>query len=202
MEYINGKLTGTLDVAAFSRWLQEYREVVVDLGTGDGRFVRHLALACPERLVIGLDACRENLRETSRKALPNALYLLGNAEVLPPELNDIANLVTINFPWGSLLAGLLEPHSEVIAGLVRLAKPGAWLEIRLNSSALREAGWSLAEGGAKLQRALGAAGFRVEQVLKLDAQALRTCPTTWAKRMAYGRDPYALYLKALCPGQA
>jgi 16S rRNA (adenine(1408)-N(1))-methyltransferase len=175
------------------------REVLVDLGTGDGSYVQHLALANPNGFFIGLDACRENLQKVSRQPRPNALYLIANAEALPAELAGIATAITINFPWGSLLGGLLEPQSEVIKGLQQLARPEANIEIRLNSSALQQAGWTLAEGGLQVQRSLSEAGFEVKPLQIMDAAALRKYPTAWAKRMGYGRDPHALYLRASWP---
>lgn len=199
MEYIQGKQTLSLDASGLSARVAGYREVLVDLGTGDGSYIQQLALACPAGFFIGLDACRENLQKVSRQPRPNTLYLIANAEALPPELAGLASAITINFPWGSLLTGLLDPHSEVIKGLQRLARPGASLEVRLNSSALQQAGWTLAEGGLQVQRSLTVAGFEVKPAQKLDAAMLRKYPTTWAKRMGYGRDPHALYLQARWP---
>ena len=199
MEFIQGKQTLSLDASSLLARLAGYREVLVDLGTGDGSYVQHLAQACPAGFFIGLDACRENLQKVSRQPRPNTLYLIANAEVLPPELAGIATAITINFPWGSLLTGLLTADSAVIKGLQRLARPGARIEIRLNSSALHQAGWTLAEGGLQAQRSLGQAGFEVTPPQKLDAVALKKYPTTWAKRMAYGRDPHGFYLQARWP---
>lgn len=200
MEYIKGKHCGTLETTAFSAGLQAYREVAVDLGTGDGRYVRQLARQHLQTLVIGLDACRENLIEVSRKSPPNALFLIANAAQLPPELNGVADTITINFPWGSLLEGLLEPGTGVIEGLRRLAKPGAGLEIRLNQSAMQTTGHTLTQGGLKVRQSLREAGFAVQPLQPLQAQELRACPTTWARRLAYGREPFGLYLRAICPG--
>jgi 16S rRNA (adenine(1408)-N(1))-methyltransferase len=86
--------------------------------------------------VIGIDTCRENLHQVSRKALPNALYVIANAEALPVELSGLASHIAVNFPWGSLLTGLFTDGSKVIANLRKIARPGASLEIVLNSSAL------------------------------------------------------------------
>lgn len=200
MEYTHGKQTFTMDSATFTARLHGYQEVVVDIGTGDGRYVQHIAQYYPARFVIGIDACRENLYHVSRKSLPNALYLIANAEALPAELSSLATSITINFPWGSLLTGLLHRGSNVIDGLRRIAQPGTRLEIRLNSSALLKEGWSLERGGAMIQQALQLSGFDVKPPDRLDAKALRNYPTTWAKRLGYGRDPLALCLRAVYPG--
>ena len=146
--------------------------------------------------VIGIDACRENLRASSRRAPDNALFLIANALALPPDLADIATHLTVNFPWGTLLTGLLDGDAGLLSGLARFARPGATLELRLNGDALAEAGWSLDAGGARVRQTLRAAGFSPGVAAILGAAELRALPTTWAHRLAFGRDPRALYLAA------
>src|SRR5262245_46894690 len=82
MECIQGRSALQLDALTLARRLDGYRDILVDLGTGDGQFVRHMAEACPARFAIGIDACRENLRLASRRAPPNALYLIASAQDL------------------------------------------------------------------------------------------------------------------------
>ena len=103
--------------------------LLLDLGAGDGRFVAQMARAYPDSLAIGIDACRENLIEQSRRAPENAMFLVANALTLPEELTEHRHRLTINFPWGSLLMGLLDDPAfcERLASLVR---PGATLELR------------------------------------------------------------------------
>ena len=143
-----------------------------------------------------MDACRENLRKASRKAPGNVLYVIANALALPGELGGMASKVTINFPWGSLLTGLLDGDPMLLEGLFAIARPGAVLEVRLNGEALREAGYTLESGGARVRQALHEGGFDVGDPVRLDARELRQCHTTWAKRLAYGRDPRAVCLRA------
>ena len=107
MEGICGKRGLVIDRAALLSRLGEFREVAIDLGTGDGRYVRQIAHTTPGQFAIGIDTCRENLRELSRCAPDNALYLIADALALPDELAGLATRITINFPWGSLLRGLL-----------------------------------------------------------------------------------------------
>ena len=111
-------------------------------------------------------------------------------------------LVTINFPWGSLLRGLVVGQDSVLRGLCRLLRPGRRLEVRLNGGALAEAGLSLEEGGRRVARVLHGCGFAMARPMVMDRQALRACPTSWAKRLAFGRDPRALLLQGRWPGLA
>ena len=89
--------------------------MVIDLGTGDGRAVLRRAAASPRSLVIGVDADASSMFEASRRAsrgarkggLPNVLFVPAAAEAIPPELRGRADEVSLLFPWGSLLRGVL-----------------------------------------------------------------------------------------------
>lgn len=193
MEIIWGKKTSVVYNLAES--LQNNSSILLDIGTGDGRFVQAMAEAQPKRFVIGVDACRENLVATSRNTPKNALFVIANAEALPRELNRLANHITINFPWGSLLDGLLNDEESLMNGLLRVTKPGAKIELRLNSSALAQAGWTLEAGAERVQDVLLANGFSMQSPRLMLSEELASVPTSWAKRLAYGRDPRAAYLR-------
>ena len=199
MECIRGRTSAEIDVDRLAAGVAGYDEVLIDVGTGDGRYVLHVARTSPTWFAVGVDACRDNLRKVSRKAPSNALYVIANALALPKEeLDGMASKVTINFPWGSLLTGLLNGEPVLLEGLLAISRPGATLEVRLNAGALAEAGYTLESGGARIRQALHEGGFEVAgDLLRLDARQLRQCPTTWAKRLAYGRDPRAAFLRAM-----
>ena len=197
MECVRGKTSAEIDMDRLARGAAGYDDVLIDVGTGDGRYVLHVARTSPNWFALGVDACRENLRKASRNAPPNAMYVIANALALPRELGGMASRVTINFPWGTLLRGLLDGEPMLLEGLLAIARPGAALEIRLNAGALRDAGYTLESGGARVGRALREGGFDVGDLVGLDARELRRCQTTWAKRLAYGRDPRAVFLRAM-----
>lgn len=196
MECIRGKTSAEIDIYGLATIVAGYSDVLIDVGTGDGRYAMHVARTRPDWFALGVDTCRENLRQASRKAPPNALYVIANALALPRELDGMASMVTINFPWGSLLRGLLDGEPMLLGGLLAVARPGAALEIRLNAGALSEAGYTLESGGARVRQSLHEGGFDAGDPLRLDAPDLRRCHTTWAKRLAYGRDPRAVCLRA------
>lgn len=195
MESLQGGHALEIDAHALAARLAGYTDVLIDLGTGDGRFVRHVAASCPTTFAIGIDACRENLRRQTRRIPPNALYLIANALALPAPLDGLATRLTVNFPWGSLLAALVAGDSAVVERLAALTRPGGLVEVRLNAGALAEVGWPLAEGGQRVRQVLRAGGFRVRPAIELSPRELRACPTTWAQRLAFGRDPRALELR-------
>jgi 16S rRNA (adenine(1408)-N(1))-methyltransferase len=76
------------------------------------------AAAQPDRLVVGVDANAAGIMTASRRAaakpsrggLPNALFVVPPLRHCPPaELEGVADLVTVHFPWGSLLRGCSVP---------------------------------------------------------------------------------------------
>jgi 16S rRNA (adenine(1408)-N(1))-methyltransferase len=200
MESIQGKRAVRIDAPALLARLAGYQEVLLDIGAGDGRLVRQMAAACPERFAIGVDTCRENLRANSRAAPPNALYLIADARALPSALDQTATHLTINFPWGSLLSGLLAGDAVLLERLAAVARPGALLELRLNRGALAEAGCSLEAGGGRIRQALHVAGFHMRPEIAFGPQELRNFTTTWARRLACGRDPRGLSIEGMYRG--
>lgn len=197
MRCIRGKSSLEMDMAALAGLARRYREVHIDIGTGDGRYVARAARACPQDLVIGIDACAEGMQHASRRASSNALYVVANALALPMELTALGARLTINFPWGSLLSGLLGGDPCLLNGLGAIARPGATLELRLNTGALAEAGHSLESAERAVLRGLCQSGWEARPAIRLDREALRACPTSWARRLAFGRDPRGIYLRAV-----
>jgi 16S rRNA (adenine(1408)-N(1))-methyltransferase len=196
VERIRGKNSAEIGADGLAAGMAGYSDVLIDVGTGDGRYILHVARTRPTWFAVGVDACRDNLRKASRKAPLNALYVIANALALPGELDGMASKLTINFPWGSLLTGLLDGNPMLLEGLLAVARPGAELEIRLNAGALSDAGYTLESGAPPARQALQAGGFDVGDLVRLDARELRQCRTSWAKRLAYGRDPRAVCLRA------
>jgi 16S rRNA (adenine(1408)-N(1))-methyltransferase len=110
---------------------------VIDLGTGDGRFVSAAARANPNKFFIGVDANAKPLeklstkvtRKPSKGGLPNVMFVQAAVEDLPTELDKTADEIHIHFPWGSLLSAVATADEKVIGALRRVAAPGCLLEI-------------------------------------------------------------------------
>lgn len=194
METIRGRTPHTLDSIELAARLANHQRILLDLGTGDGKFAFHHARTFPSHFVIGVDACRENLREYSRAKLPNLLYIIAGTQELPRELNGLASHITINFPWGSLLESLLNGDPRLIRGLESVSRSAASIDIRLNGGALTEAGTTLENGAWTIHNNLLRAGWQIKAPVSMDVCALRKFPSTWAKRLAFGRDPRAIQL--------
>ena len=196
METIRGKVSHNLDLTDFYARLANYDRITLDLGTGDGKFAFCHADNFPTHFVIGVDSCRENLHEHSRAKLPNLLYIIASAQSLPQELRGLVSHITINFPWGSLLESLLNGDDRLLRGLESVARSSVALDVRLNGGALAEQGWSLEDGAERIFENLTFAGSNLRKPEMLDSHVLRSFPSTWAKRLAFGRDPRAIYLSA------
>lgn len=192
METIRGKTSLVLDLTQLYERLAGYHNNHLDLGTGDGRYVQALAVRNPDRFFIGIDSCRENLREHSRAKLPNILFVIARAQDLPYDLNGLISQITINFPWGSLLRSLLTGDPGLMRGLESVSRSGASLDIRVNGGALAEAGWTLEAGTERIYSNMLQAGWRVNAPEPMNTAALRNFPSTWAKRIAVGSDPQAV----------
>jgi 16S rRNA (adenine(1408)-N(1))-methyltransferase len=184
----------TLDLTELYARLASHQRILLDLGTGDGKFALHHACTFPHHFVIGVDSCRENLREHSRSKLSNLLFVIASGQSLPNELNGLVSHITINFPWGSLLQSLLRGDPNLNRGLASISQVNTTIDVRLNGGALAEAGTSLEQGASIIYNNLLGAGWRVKNPVMMDACALRKFPSTWAKRLAFGRDPRAIQL--------
>src|ERR1051326_8034179 len=89
-----------------------YVRVVVDLGTGDGRTVLRRARKSPDMLVVGVDASADALQDASRKAPPNALFLVADAIEALRTFEGHVDELRITLPWGSLLRRVLEGERD------------------------------------------------------------------------------------------
>lgn len=111
--------------------------IVIDLGTGDGRFVSAAAKANPDKFFIGIDPNVKPLEKLSTKAtrkpakggLPNALFVQAAIEDLPEELDGVADELHIHFPWGSLLRAVTTGDEKSISSLRRLCSLDCLIEI-------------------------------------------------------------------------
>jgi len=194
METIRGRRSLVVDFIGLKERLAGYNRIMLDLGTGDGRYVHTLAEERPDWFVIGIDSCRENLREYSQAKLQNMLFVIASAQSLPAELNGFISHLSINFPWGSLLESLLTGDSKLMRGLESVSHSATSIDLFLNGGALEEAGTTLEAGAEKIYDHLIQSGWQLRRPVMLNDNVLKSFPTTWARRLAHGRDPRAIRL--------
>lgn len=142
-----GKTIVEQEAEALERLRAPYGRVVIDLGTGDGRFALRGAREEPESLYLAIDAVADNMIPTAQKArkkpgkggAPNALFVVSSIEQLPPVFDGWADELHVGYPWGSLLAAFVEPDVALLTRIFALARPGAAVHIRLNYSVFEDA---------------------------------------------------------------
>ncbi len=135
-----GRRVTEVEVGRLLEMAERHGRTVVDLGTGDGRAVIVEAAADPGALVVGIDADARAMAELSRKAAAapakgghaNAVFIASGVELLPVELDGIADRVTVRFPWGSLLRGAIGLDPGVSQSIGRLVDPAGTLELALS----------------------------------------------------------------------
>jgi 16S rRNA (adenine(1408)-N(1))-methyltransferase len=166
--------------------------VAVDLGTGDGRHVLGLASGQPDTLAIGVDANAAAMADSSRRAsrgrtaLPNALFAVAAAERPPEALQELAGSLTVNFPWGSLLRGLLGEDDAVLAGVARLMAPGAEGVVLL--SVVARDGMPPVPDWTPLALAYESHGLELVEMRPATPEEVAASGSSWAKRLRAGRD--------------
>ena len=173
--------------------------MIVDIGTGDGRAVVDRAVSEPTALVIGVDASAAAMatasRRASRRGPHNALFFADGAERLAESpLAGQADLVTVLFPWGSLLRGVLGLDDAALAGVAALARPGGRLHVLASVVPTDDvAGMDCLDGSAEhsISAAWRAAGLQLTSFRPATSDEVLVSRSTWARRLRAaprGRD--------------
>ena len=161
------------------------------MGAGDGGYVLHRARTEPRTFAIAIDASAYALARAAWSAkrghLANAAFLVEGVERLPPELGCLADEVTVHFPWGSLLRGLLDGSSAVVGSVAGLMKNGAELRV-LVSAAVRD-GFGEVNPSVITSRCENYLqhGLRLVDARWASSEVVRDSRSAWAKRLGVGR---------------
>jgi 16S rRNA (adenine(1408)-N(1))-methyltransferase len=157
--------------------------------------------------VIGVDADAASMVEISRRAarerLPNALFVVASVEDLPPELDEVADIVRIHFPWGSLLRGIATADATIVGPLARVCGIGGAVTA-LVSIMDRDArvGARLPDDPAALARGFARHGLALTEMRPATQDEVVSARSSWAKRLGAGsRRPVMLLRWARRPGQ-
>jgi len=174
--------------------------VIIDVGTGDGRFVYQSARQNPNKFYIGIDPNTRPLEKISEKihrkpekgGAPNLLYIQAAVEDLPSELDGVANELHVHFPWGSLLRAVATGELAVLQNLRRVCVNGALLEVVIGLDPERD--WKEIERLGLTPLSLefidevlipryAAARFETIERRILEASEWPELNTSWAKRL-------------------
>lgn len=185
--------------------------VVIDIGTGDGRFVSAAARANPHKFYIGIDANAKPLEKISMKAtrkpskggLANVLFVQAAVENLPEELNASADEIHIHFPWGSLLRAVVSGDEKVLESLRRIGAPECVVEIIIGIDDERDKSEierlelpKLSAGyltGVLIPK-YETAGFKLLESGVLNSSEWSKLETSWARKLQGGSNRKVTYL--------
>jgi len=174
--------------------------VIIDIGTGDGRFVYQSARRNPNKFYIGIDPNTRPLEKISEKiyrkpakgGAPNVLFIQSAVEDFPAELNGVADEVHVHFPWGSLLRAVAAGEVEVLRNVRRICATGALLEVVIgldperDQSEIERLGLtplSLEFVDNVLAPRYAAVGFHITERGILAASEWPEFNTSWARRL-------------------
>lgn len=187
--------------------------VIIDIGTGDGRFVYQSARQNPNKFYIGIDPNVRPLEKISEKihrkpskgGAPNVLFVQAAVEDLPPELDGVADEVHVHFPWGSLLRVFAAGDVDLLRIVRRICSTGAMLEVVLGLDPSRDRSeierlelpeLSLEFVDRVLVPRYASAGFEITERGIRPASEWPEFNTSWAKRLQGNEQRPIIYLIA------
>jgi hypothetical protein len=116
------------------------------------------------------------------------VFVVSAAEALPAELDGLADLVTVHFPWGSLLRGATGAEPAITGRLAALVKVGGTLRLLISAAERdRASGLTSVEPDAVVagwQRY----GFAATDCRPATGDDVSESRSTWAKRLGQRRD--------------
>ena len=144
----------------------------------------------------------EASRRAARRGPANAIFLAaGAAELAHTPLAGRMDLVTVTFPWGSLLRGVLGPEPAVLAGVARLVAPRGRVEVlasvvpsdRVDGVITLDASWEPA-----IRRAWAGVGLELISMRPATAAEIAASRSSWARRLDPSRGTRPVWRLDLC----
>jgi 16S rRNA (adenine(1408)-N(1))-methyltransferase len=135
-------------------------------------------------------------RKPARGGRANLLLVRARVEELPADLHGVADEVSVQLPWGSLLEGIVLARDDVLGGLAALCRPGARLTVTLNGEIWLDSTPARYESlpvptpeyvADVVATGLARVGIRFGEARYSSAAEAKALPTTWARRLGHGR---------------
>ncbi len=185
--------------------------IVIDIGTGDGRFVSAMARRAPNKFFIGIDANVKPLEKPSMRAtrkpdkggLANVMFVQAAIEDLPEEFAGVADEIHIHFPWGSLLQSVAKGDEKILTDIRRIAARNCILEIVIGIDPERDQGEIERLGLPELSKhyienslslRYRDAGFELAENRQLSANEWSRFETSWARKLSGNSMRSVVYL--------
>tara|TARA_Y100000296_G_scaffold2588_1_gene3651 strand:+ start:1621 stop:2274 length:654 start_codon:yes stop_codon:yes gene_type:complete len=211
-EQIVGKKSHSRTNPEVLEFVEKHKALHVDLGTGDGLFAWRLAKEMPNTAVLGIDAARESLKEGSARAAkkpsrggaPNAMFLCANVLEMDNLLDGKADVVSVNFPWGSLLQAVSIPFPGFVAKMAALLKEGGELHQHINMHVFKDEDQRKSLGlpvlddaymAQKIIPAYEAAGLKMLEYYFIPAGQKTEIASTWGGRLTRNSSRPTLVFK-------
>lgn len=170
---------------------------ILDIGTGDGRFIYKSAVLNPQNLYLGIepsDNFKEYQREINRKKLTNATLINSSIETFEAK-DNFFDVIYIHLPWGTLLKYVVSVDKDIFKKLTKMLKPGGEMEIifgydpkleksetkrlSLKELNLKELGF-LKEKYSKIPKT------QLKHFKLISNKDLKEKQTSWSKKLAFG----------------
>lgn len=178
-----------------------FSSTIIDLGTGDGRFVYENALRNPKNFYIGIDPAEKQLliysKKSVRKNLNNSLFVVGSIEVFPVELYKLADEIYINLPWGSLLEKIINPDDLLFDLFNKLLKTGGKINILFGYVPELEPGLTKKLNLPEIDKEYvqdillskyKKNGYETVSFEQLNRETIKKNNTTWSKKLTFGNN--------------
>jgi 16S rRNA (adenine(1408)-N(1))-methyltransferase len=131
-------------------------------------------------------------RQPRKGGLPNLWFAVAAAERPPDELCGRVDDLSILFPWGSLLRGVLALDSAAAAGIAGLLAPGgrahALVSVAERDAATTDLRPLTDEDGEAIGRRWAAFGLELAAFEPATTDEIRASGSTWGRRLLAGRS--------------
>jgi 16S rRNA (adenine(1408)-N(1))-methyltransferase len=132
------------------------------------------------------DALSDGAWRAKRAGAANIAFLVEGIARIPNELAAVANEVTVHFPWGSLLDGLVDADPAVLRPLASLLRPGGELRVLLSATARDGYPLLTPETVAALADGYADHGLRFLAARWASPTDVAAARSGWAKRLRVG----------------
>ncbi|NOZ87002.1 MAG: class I SAM-dependent methyltransferase [Deltaproteobacteria bacterium] len=202
LDIVTGIGTGMhcLSSLEFETLKSRYKRVLIDIGTGDGKFPLRWAREHRDTFCVGMDPNFEVMKKTafrasrkmSRGGVDNLIMVRGELEHPPSCLSGQADMITVLYPWAALLRAIANASHEALANISRLARPGCEIRLLINTHVFEMDGLAKRLGLPNLDQAY----LESRLVPALDLVGIRTIGcrrlppgdpplvSTWGKRLS------------------
>ena len=191
--------------------VDKFDKTVLDIGTGDGRFVYKNAQKDKNVFYVGMDPAERQLKtyssKANRKKLSNCLFVIGSIENIPSELFSSFDEIYINLPWGTLLEKIVKIDTNSVDNMARLLKKNGKVTIILGYTPELEPSETKRLLLPKIDNKYIEENivpsfekdFNIKVFRKIDKNDLDRIETTWAKKLKFGRnrDIYLLEMERI-----